>query len=73
MKITVENHTTKITRVFNFDTLVCSVYEKEQDYGLEFFSSLKAMQKELEYCIESCLEFNFDYTVIHNKLFKNEN
>lgn len=51
MEITLENKKQKKKYVFNFDTLICSIYCNDKFYLNELFLSTTFMQKSVDYYI----------------------
>jgi hypothetical protein len=67
MGITLINKELKKKYVFNFDTLICSIYVNDKFYINELFLSIKDMQKSIDYYI------NESWEIRNNTIIKNTN
>jgi hypothetical protein len=65
MEITLENKETKKKYVFNFDTLICSIYVNDKFYLNELFLSITDMQKSINHYINECWQIK-NNTIIKN-------
>jgi hypothetical protein len=65
MDITLENKETKKKYVFNFDTLICSIYVNDKFYLNELFLSITAMQESFNHYI------NESWEITNNTQIKN--